>query len=120
MYVRQVVTDSIPETTVRQFDWQPVGLRFETEGRERFCRRQNSDGHLMASRPRCDRPCRPAAIFFAAGTRVRQDQAELRVNIRLTHLLQLRRSDGSETRIKPGFEERVVQKCSATSASDCC
>src|SRR5258708_35756901 len=37
----------------------------------------------MASRPRCDRPCRPAAIFFASGTRVRQDQAELRVNIRL-------------------------------------
>src|SRR5258708_26110090 len=40
--------------------------------------------------------------------------------ITITHLLQLRRPDRSKTRIKPGFEERVVQKCSATSASDCC
>src|SRR5258708_537124 len=46
-------------------------------GQLQFCGRQNSDGLVMAARPRCDRTCRPAAIFFAAGNRVRQDQAEL-------------------------------------------
>jgi len=73
----------------------------ETEGRERFCRRQNSDGHLMASRPRCDRPCRPAAIFFAAGTRVRQDQAELRVNIRLMFHVMVTRLHSPRTLSSP-------------------
>src|ERR1019366_6620786 len=42
-----------------------VQVGFETEGRERFCRRQNRDGHLMASRPPCDRLYRPVAAFFS-------------------------------------------------------
>jgi hypothetical protein len=67
----------------------------------------------MASRPRCDRPCRPAAIFFAAETRIRQDQAELRVNIRLMFHAMVTRL----RRAAPGRDGSIIGDGAATGAA---